>query len=379
MPRPSKPESTEVERATREWARKNPRDARALAAYDERRAKREVRWSKQSRRDDTVDEQEKQEAQAAPPRTTEISRLGQETALKRGARSLMSPEEDLWVQEDGAVIAIVTPSTMRPGGAGRAATMPAPTTATGSARGDWSRAELAWSAALLHLDFTALYRALRRAVPRDTVLKKLITSWPSFDQRPLINELLAKGLPDEEFLLRLGERTPRHPPPQELLPALELLGRVGKGAHLLEAPLSALDLEKHERAMIPPGARTLRELPERLRRRLLDRRHERIHVRRILALPPERGAQRACDAMTAVVDLKFAGHSISRRFSHNNAAPQRVVDVVSTAQLQVLYKFGPDRAALHATAMVVDRSPTVVRSLVRQAKVMGLVMPPNTR
>ena len=367
-----------VELAEREWARANPRAVRALAAFDERQAEHEVRWSKRRRTRDEEHEEEERKAREAPPRTAELQRGGQETALKRGARSLLSPV-DVWVQDDRSVIPILTASTARRRGPGRAALMAAPTTRTGSARGDWSRAELAWTAAILHLDFTAVYRALRRGAPRNAVLQKLVAAWPSFDQRPLLAELLGKGLRTDELMEELWQRTPRTPPPAELRLALALLARVGKGAHLFDAPLSVLDLEEHERATLPPGARTLRDLPERLQRRLLDRHAEQIHVRRILALPPERGTPRASGSLTAIVDLRFAGHHVGGRFSHGEAPPRRVVDIVSTGQVQLLYKFGPDRAALQATAMVVDRSLAVVRSLVRQAKVMGLVMPAITR
>jgi hypothetical protein len=161
---------------------------------------------------------------------------------------------------------------------------------------------------------------------------------------------------------------------------LALVTYIGNGAHLLAASVASLDLDEREREELHVDQHCrVRDLPDAVRRRLLRRREKQIHVRRIPAMPQERGARADDFIGNALADILVAGHSLSRRFSHVAGAPHRVIDIASSVQLATLYRQGPRKAALDATALMLGRSVTAIRALITQAKVHGLVVPENTR
>jgi len=359
--------------AFREWLRQDPRAARSFRELAQRQEKDEARWDARRRAD-------RDQSEEAPlPKTKARASSAQLTSVGRGAQSLLA-KVDVWYFDDGRPIYVQTSSRLFGAGPGRASLMAAPTKRGGATlRPDWSRAEFVWVAAVLYLDFHAVYRELRLVAPTRGDIDALIVSWPTFDQRPLIAELLARRVDGATFIEELRRRTQPRTPPARLLPVLALVSRIGRGAHILAADLSTLDLDELERRTIPAGVRRVRDLPDRIRRRLLERRDRQIHVRRIPALPQERGARSDERSGIALADIEFAGHSLSRNFSHTEDPPRRVVDVACDAQLTILYRQGPKRAALSAVGMMLGRSPSTVWTLVRQAKRLELVGRENTR
>lgn len=358
--------------AFREWQQEDPRGAHNFQATERRQDESDARWN--ARRRAYFDR-----SSAPPdPKTRPRASTRQLTSFERGAESLLSPI-DFWYGKDGDLLQVATESRLLGSGPGCAALMPAPTTPDGtSLRPDWNRAEFIWAAAVLYLDFHAAYREVRRIAPQRATLQAMIELWPTFDQRPLLQELRTRGLNGADLVKELNARTPPRRPPTQLLPALSLVSQIGKGAHILAADVSTLDLGDIDQNPIPSGVRVA-DLPDRLRNEILKRRDRRIHVRRIPALPQERGACSDQRSGTALADIMFAGHSISRHLSKMKDPPRRVVDVASDALLSVLYAQGAKLAAMSAVGRMLDRSATTVRGYVADAKRLNLVTWENTR
>jgi hypothetical protein len=355
----------EMTRAWHEWARRQPREARRMKEYDERRGLADARWN--------FKRQDEREPLATEPRAKTRPMPRQTTSVARGATTLLTPVEH-YLHIDGALVYLGGNSHSTRIGPGRAAI-----TIDGSIGDDERRAELVWAAAILYFDFLAVYRDLRSAAPTRESLAQLIAEWPEDRRLAVSLELLGRGASMADVFEACREIS-IPVPPRALLGTLSLVGYVGKGAHLLAAHVASLDLDDDERDLIAEtrGVHRVRDLPERTRRRLLARREQQIHVRRVPALPPERGARGSDFYGTALVDLLFAGHSVSRRFSHAAGAPHRAIDIADEAQLKILYREGPMKAACAATAAMLGRSPGVIRKLVTHAKVQDLVVPENT-
>lgn len=368
-----RPPSAETAAAFREWLRQDPRAARSFRDFERRQDEDEVRWGRRRRAERETSEE------PVPPKSRARRVSGQRTSVDRGAQSLLA-KIDVWHTADGSSIYVQTGSALFGAGPGRASLMPAPTSCDGTTlRPDWDRAEFVWAAAVLYLDFHAVYRELRSVASKRDRLEALIAEWPTFDQRPVLAELLAQGLNGNALVSALRARTPARRPPVELLPVLSLVGRIGEGAHILAADVASLDLDVGERKELPSDVRRVRDLPERLRRRILQRRDRQIHVRRIPALPQERGQRSDSRRGTALADISFAGHSVSRHLSHCEAPPRRVVDVVADDLIAILYKLGPKRTAAAAVGGLLDRSASTIGTIVRQAQRLGLVSSENTR
>lgn len=237
---------------------------------------------------------------------------------------------------------------------------------------DERRAELAWAAAVLYLDLLAVYRTLKVAVPTRSQADELIAHWPHVDQRPVITEMVAQGESWRSISDAL-RAMPRPSPPLLLNEVLSLVSHIGNGAHLMVAKIAVLDLDEYERELVAGHTGVVGDLLDGVRRRLLQRREQQVHVRRIPALPRQRRGKTDDPMGTALAGILFAGHSISRRFSHVVKPPHRALDVASNQQLTTLYSGGPQRAAFAAVGIMLDRSPGMVRSLVRTAKVHGLI------
>jgi hypothetical protein len=351
----------------KEWARTNPRAARSFKTFVVRQANDERAWHRRRRAmHDQVDA-------TIAPRSQARKQSGQMTSLRRGAKSLLSPI-DRWSRNDGSVLEIENSSSLRRQGPGRAATMAAP----GDMRADWNRAEFAWAAAILHLDFLAVYRELREAAPSRATLNQLVEAWPKASPPPLTSDPFEPS--NNDFVAESHRREPMPSlPPRELLRTLNLVSHVGSGAHLLRAEILTLDLDLTEREGLSKTTGLVRDLPESERRRLLDVRDRQIHVRRIPALPPERGRCSGARSGTALARVTFGGHALSGYFSHTKDPVRRVVDIVSENQCTILYGSGPDRAAFSATSVMLDRSPTTIRRVIRQARALNLVTWENTR
>jgi len=349
-------------RALREW--KSP-DARKMREADKREALANGRWKRKRRKQidrGTAD---------ALPSSKPKKMSGQVTAVARGAKRLLTPVEHFMLVE-GELVYLGGTSTFTRLGPGRAAT---DVFCSGE---DERRAEFVWAAAVLYLDLLAVYRALKVAARTSRQADALLARWPHFDQRPVVTEMLAR---DEnwEAIFEALRKLPRPTPPPELERVLSLVRLIGHGAHLMDADVATLDLDEDEHEIVRGRGRTMRDLPDHVRRRLFRRRDPQLYVRRVPALPRQR-AGRTNDRMgTALTDILFAEHSISRRFSHVPDAPRRALDVASTEQLATLYSAGPQKAALAAVGIILDRSAGVVRGLVQKAKVLGLIGPENTR
>lgn len=356
--------------AQRDWAHCDPRAARRLRELDERQRRGDAHWNKKR----LPQLQEKRSA-TPEPKTRGRKSSKQTTSVARGARTLLSHVSH-FLYVDGTFAYAGGTSSRRAPGAGRAAT-----TLDGSIGDDERRAELAWAAGVFYFDFLAIYRELRRVAPTRRTLDRLIAKWPNVDQRPIVGGMLSAGASGETILEALRQ-LPRPVPPPALLPVLSLVSLLGKGAHLMDAELATLrrDIQEVEDLDLDAGdARRVRDLPERARRRLFDCLEHLIHVRRIPAVPQERGIRKDARFGTALADVYFAHQSLSRRFSHAREAPHRVIDIAGEVQLAKLYQQGPVEAAHAAAAQMLGRSAGVVRRLVTQARVLGLLVPLNTK
>ncbi|HEU4728269.1 MAG TPA: hypothetical protein VFT22_10280 [Kofleriaceae bacterium] len=350
-----------ADRAMREW--KTPA-ARIFRESEGRRRRDDVRWEKKRR--GQVD----RGAQDPLPPTKAKKVSGQVTAVARGARRLLAPCEYLLLVE-GQLVYLGGTSTFRRIGPGRAATD------LYCGGEDERRAELTWAAAVLYLDFLAVYRALKVVASTRSQADELIAQWPHVDQRP-VAEMVERGENGKAIFDAL-RALPRPAPPPLLHKVLSLVRRIGNGAHLMGANIGTLDLDEYERELVAGHSGFVGDLPDGVRRRLLQWREQQIHVRRIPALPRQRNGKTADPMGTALTDILFAEHSVSRRFSHVAKPPHRTLDVVSDKQLTTLYSIGPQRAAFAAAGVMLDRSPGMVRRLVQAAKVHGLVVPENRR
>jgi hypothetical protein len=357
------PESLKAraDRAMDEW--KTP-GARRFREAESRRRRDDVRWERKRR--GQVDSG----AQDPLPATKAKKVSGQVTAVARGARRLLTPTEHFLLVE-GQLVYLGGTSTFGRIGPGRAATD------LYCGGEDERRAELTWAAAVLHLDLLAVYRALKVAASTRSQADELIARWPHVDQRPVITEMVARGENWREISDAL-RAMPRPAPPPLLNEVLSLVSHIGNGAHLMGANLATLDVDEYERELVAGHSGVVSDLPDGVRRRLVQRREQQVHVRRIPALPRQRKGKTDDPMGTALADILFAEHSISRRFSHVAKPPRRALDVASDQQLTTLYSVGPQRAAFAAVGVMLDRSPGMVRSLVQSAKVHGLVVPENT-
>lgn len=355
----------ELARAYLEWARRLPREARRMQEFDERRGRSDAAWNAKRRAE--------REPTGMEPPTKARQTVRQTTSVARGATTLLTPTEH-YLHVGGALIYLGGTSSSKRLGPGQAAI-----TVDGSIGDDERRAEFVWAAAILFFDFLAVYRELRTAAPTHASLDRLITAWPEDRTMAVAQELRARGASMGEVIEACGTLPIPYPPP-ELGKTLALVHHVGKGAHLLVADLASLDLDEDERELISgfPHSHRVRDLPERTRTRLFARREHQIHVRRVPALPQERGARASNFYGTALADLLFAGHCLVRRFSHTHGAPHRTIDVADGATLGILYREGPKKAAYAATATMLGRTPNVISRLVTQAKVLGLVVRENT-
>lgn len=351
-------------RAERAWAKREPRQARRLKEFDERRGRADARWNAKRRAE--------REPTATEPKTKDRQSSGQTTAVARGAQTLLTPVEHFFYV-DGSLVYLGGTSTLTRLGPGRTSIA-----LDGSIGVDERRAELVWAAAILYVDFLAIYRELRVVAPTRASLDRIIAEWPKDHRRAVTLEMLARGASLDE-MFEACRQLPIACPPQALRRALLLAHRLGNGAHLLPAEITSLDLDEEERYLLELGVRHVRDLPERALRRVLARREQQVHVRRVPALPPERGKRMDDFHGTALADLLFAGHCLARRFSHVAGAPHRAVDIADQARLTILYREGPQKAAYAATAAMLGRSPPFIRRLVMEAKVQGLVVPENTK
>lgn len=345
-----------AKRARREW---NTADGRKFRKAEKREAVANARWDRRRRQqiDDGV---------AAPTPATKPRRVSRQiTAVERGARRLLEPVEHYLYVDDVLVYMGGTTSSLRRIGPGRAATA-----LTGIGE-DERRAELVWAAAVLYMDFHAVYVAMKAAAPTRSKADELIDLWPHVDQRPVLAALRARGASWTQIRDALNA-LPRPVPPTELRDVLLLAHHIGGGGHLLALNSRALNLDDRERELLAGFSGEMRDLPPKVRKRFLDRREQQVHVRRVPALSRQRVGKTEQPGGTALADILFAGHCLSRRLSHVPNHPRRAVDLASDQQLRTLHSLGPQRAALAATGMMLDRSSGVVRRLVQQARVLGL-------
>lgn len=354
-----KPSSLQAraDRAMEDW--KTTSAARKFVAAEERQRREDAGWQRKRRAhvDDGVT------TPLPPTKPKKVSR--QVTAVERGAKHLLTPVEYYFLVDDQLVYLGGT-SRLQRIGVGRAATDPA---CNGE---DERRAEEVWAAAVLYLDLYAVYGELKAAATTRAQADELLARWPHVDQRPVVDEMRALGASWEQMRDALRALPPALPP-TELLRVIGLAETVGNGAHVLAADIATLDADDEEREMLTGYSGQVRDLPEKIRRRFLHRREQQFYVRRIPALPRQRGGKTEQPFGTALADVLFARHSFSRRFSHTANPPHRAVDIADDAQLRTLYSSGPQLAALTAAGTMLDRSPSTVRGLVRKAKVLGLV------